>query len=71
MSLDNIKVGDFIKGSYKFGIVSGVVSQIKKSIVVIKICNEHYNEYTLTEHLLNVTKKRINRIGLNENEVII
>jgi hypothetical protein len=71
MEIDKLKVGDFIKGSYKFGCVCGVVSKIKKSIVVIKICKPYYNEYTLTEHLLNVTKDRIHTVGLNENEKII
>ena len=71
MIIDKLKIGDFIKGSYKFGCVCGVVSEIKKSIVVIKICNPYYNEYTLTEHLLNVTINKISTVGLKENEKII
>lgn len=65
-----IKIGDFIKGSYKFGCIQGVVTEVKKSIVVIKRCNQYYNEYTVAETLVNVTKSRINQVGLNENETI-
>ena len=65
-----IKIGDFIKGSYKFGCIQGIVIEVEKSIVVIKKCNQYYNEYTLTEILVNVTKSRITKIGLKENETI-
>lgn len=68
--MNDIKIGDFIKGSYKFGCICGVVVDIKKSIVIIKNCNQHYNEYTLTEKLVNVTKNRINQVGLKENETL-
>ncbi len=67
---DEIKIGDFIKGSYKFGCVHGIVTKVKKSMVVIKKCNQYYNEYTLTEMLVNVTKSRITEIGLKESEII-
>ena len=67
---NEIKIGDFIKGSYKFGCICGVVKEIKKSIVVIKQCNPHYNEYILTNILVNVTKSRISKIGLDEGEKI-
>jgi hypothetical protein len=68
--MDDIKIGDFVKGSYKFGCICGVVVDVKKSIVIIKKCNQHYNEYTLTEKLVNVTKSRIREVGLNENETL-
>ena len=67
---NEIQIGDFIKGSYKFGCICGIVTDIKKSIVVIKQCNPYYNEYTLTNNLVNVTKSRISAIGLNEGETI-
>lgn len=67
---NEIKIGDFIKGAYKFGCIQGIVTEVKKSIVVIKRCNPYYNEYTLTETLVNVTKSRITEIGLKENETI-
>jgi len=66
----DIKIGDFVKGSYKFGCICGVVVDAKKSIVIIKKCNQNYNEYTLTEKLVNVTKSRITEVGLNENETL-
>jgi len=65
-----IKIGDFIKSSYKFGCICGIVVLIKKSIVVIKQCDKYYNEYTLTDNLVNVTKSRIYNIGLDSNEKI-
>ena len=69
---NSIKIGDFIKGVYKYGCVSGVVVEVKKSIVVVKKCNAivNNNTYTLTENLCNVTKSRIYEIGLDENELI-
>jgi len=66
-----IKVGDFIKGSYKWGCICGVVTEIKKSKVVIKECNQYYNVYTLTDLFVNVTKSRISIVGLGPDEVII
>jgi hypothetical protein len=66
-----IKIGDFIKGSYKFGVIYGVVTEIKKSIVVINECTCHYEQYTMTTNLVNVTKTRIFQIGLYEGEKII
>ena len=65
-----IKIGDFIKGAYKFGCIQGVVIAVKKTIVVIKKCDAYYNEYTVTDFLVNVTKSRITEIGLQENEII-
>jgi hypothetical protein len=70
-NLNEIKIGDFIKGSYKFGCICGIVTDIKKSIVVIKECNQLYNEYTLTNNLVNITKSRIYKIGLDAAEKII
>jgi hypothetical protein len=69
---NSIKVGDLIHGVYKYGCVTGVVVEVKKSIVVVKKCKAivENNVYTLTENLCNVTKSRIDKIGLNENESI-
>lgn len=69
-TIQTIQVGDFIKGSYKFGRIHGIVIKLKKSIVVIKQCDAYYNEYTLTNTLVNVTKSRIDKIGLDESEKI-
>ncbi len=68
---NSIKVGDFIRGSYKYGCICGVVTEVKKSIVVIKKCNMWHNVYTLTNTLCNVTKSRIHIIGLNPEESIV
>ena len=69
--INEIKIGDFVQGVYKCGCVCGVVVKIKKSVVIIKQCKPHYNEYTKTNFELNLTKSRIYQIGLNENEKII
>ena len=66
-----IKIGDFIKGSYKFGCIYGVVTKVNKTKIVIMECRQWYNEYTMTNILVNVTKSRISSIGLSENEKII
>ena len=70
MTTTDIKIGDFIKGSYKFGCICGVVKSVKKSIVIINQCDPNYNEYTLTNRTVNITKSRISQIGLNEGEII-
>ena len=66
-----IQVGDFVKGSYKFGCIQGVVTTVKKEVIVIKKCSPHYNTFTQTNELVNVTRKRIYQVGLEENETII
>jgi len=67
---NTITIGDFIKGNYKFGCIQGIVTEVKKSVVVIKKCSQRYNEYTVTETMVNVTKSTIYEIGLKENETI-
>jgi len=66
-----VKIGDFIKAQYKCGLTCGIVIEIKKSIFVIKECQPFYNDYTLTDYLINITKTRIYQIGLNQDEKII
>jgi len=69
---NSIKLGDFVAGCYKYGCVCGVVTQIKKSIIVIQKCNGAMinNTYILTDNFVNVTKSRIYRIGLGVGETI-
>ena len=66
-----IKVGDFIKAQYANECMSGIVIKVNKSKVIIKRCDENYNEYRLTQFNVNITKSRIYKIGLQENEIII
>jgi hypothetical protein len=66
-----IKVGDFIRASYACGCMAGIVIKVNKSKVIIKRCDGNYNEYRLTEFNVNITKSRIYKIGLQENEIII
>lgn len=71
LNTENLKVGDFIKAGFKCGIRYGIVEKIRKDIVVIRNCTPYYHQYTLTNQLVNITKKRIWGIGLNENEIIL
>ena len=66
-----IKVGDFISGQYRYGCIQGIVQKVLKDKVVIKRCNQWFNKYTLTSELVNVTKSRITRVGLNDNETLV
>ena len=66
-----IKVGDFIRGQYRYGCIQGVVQKVLKDKVVIKRCHQFYNEFTLTSELVNVTKSRISQVGLDEDESLI
>ncbi len=70
MKTAEIKVGDFIKGAYKFGCIHGVVTTVKKNIVVVEKHNQWYNEYTPTGEWINVTKGRISQVGLADGETI-
>ena len=71
LSPAEIKIGDFIKGHYKFGCIYGVVTKVNKTKIVIMECRQWYDEYTMTNILVNVTKSRISSIGLSKNEKII
>ena len=66
-----IKVGDFISGQYRYGCISGVVQKVLKDKVVIKRCYQFYSKYTLTSELVNVTKSRISQVGLNDDEILV
>jgi hypothetical protein len=60
-----IKVGDFISAQYACGCVSGIVTKVNKSKVIINQWIGQYNGYTSTEKYFNITKSRIYRVGLN------
>ncbi len=66
-----ITIGTFVGGKFKYGYVCGMVVSILKNHVVINRYNEYGNEYTQTKVNLNLTKSRISKIGLNENEKLI
>jgi len=46
MKATDLKIGDFITGSYKYGCVSGIVKKINKNTVVVNQHSEYYNTYT-------------------------
>lgn len=62
---NEIKVGDFISAQYATECVSGIVTKVNKSKVIIKLYICQYNGYTSTEDFLNITKSRIFRVGLD------
>ena len=71
LTQNEIKIGDFIRAQYACGCMSGIVIKVNKSKVIIRRYNQNYNKYTPTEFNVNITKSRIYRIGLEENEIII
>jgi hypothetical protein len=62
---NRIKVGDFISAQYACQCVSGIVTKVYKSKVIVNQYIGQYNGYTSTEKYFNITKSRIYRIGLN------
>ncbi len=50
-------------GSYSHGCVAGMITDIKKNIVIIDQYEEYYNTYTNLNIKLNLTKRRIHRIN--------
>lgn len=76
--LEDLKIGDVVSAAYGFSPVCGVVTKINKNKVIIKKCfnryvvsTKRYDEVVVTDELVNITKKRIYRIGLEENEYLV
>ena len=67
MKATDLKVGDFVKGKYKYGCVCGVIESIAKNHVVIKKYQEWYSKYSETNSSLNLTISRIHEVGTLEN----
>jgi hypothetical protein len=66
-----LNVGEFVRGLYAYTHISGIVVKTNKSSVVIKKYNQNYNEFTSTNELINLTKKRIYQVGLINSEKLI
>jgi hypothetical protein len=62
---NEIKVGDFISAHYANGCVSGIVTKVNKSKVIIKRYIGQYNGYIATENFFNITRSRIYKVGLD------
>ena len=63
MTTQEIKIGDFVQGCYKYGCVSGIVTKIKKNIVVVDEHDQYYNTFTSLNKELNITISRIYSIN--------
>jgi hypothetical protein len=78
---NNIKVGDFIKATYKANPIYGVVAKTKGDLVIIEMYEgtggydfetRSYSTFKKRNpvQLLNVRKKNIVQVGLNQNQTI-
>jgi len=59
LNLSEIKVGDFINAAYKYGSVSGIITNIFKNHVVVSEHQQYLDNYKDLKKSLNITKKRI------------
>ena len=66
-----LNIGDFVVGLYAYQNISGIIVKVNKSVVVIKKYNQNYDEFTSTNELVNLTKKRIFQVGLANNQKLI
>ena len=63
VNLSEIKIGDFVEGSYQYGCVSGRVTKIYKNHVVVSQHQGRYYTFTDLKIDLNITTKRIYKIN--------
>lgn len=57
--LTEIKIGDLVLASYKYGSVCGIVKKINKNTIVVNRHWQKYNTYTASNVDLNITISRI------------
>ena len=62
MKNQNLKIGSFVKGSYKLGSIEGTVEKICTSHVVIQI-------YSLIDNKLEPINLKKNLLFININEI--
>jgi len=63
MTSDQIKVGDFIQGQYRYSCISGKVIKVLNNKVVIQRYVPYYNEYTPTSEEVNVSISRVSAVN--------
>jgi hypothetical protein len=63
MTPDQIKVGDFIQGQYRYGCINGKVIKVLKNKVVIQKYSQFRDEYTPTDQEVNVTISRVSAVN--------
>ncbi len=63
MTSDQIKVGDFIQGQYRYGCINGKVIKVLKNKVVIQRYSQFRDEYTPTDEEVNVTISRVSAVN--------
>jgi len=70
MTSDQIKVGDIIRGAYRYSSIMGKVIKVLKNKVVIQRHHVYFNEHTPTDEEVNVTLSRVYEI-MNPEKIII
>ena len=70
MTSDQIKVGDVIRGAYRYSSICGKVLKVLKNKVVIQRHHVYFNEHTPTNEEVNVTLSRVYEI-MNPEKIII
>ena len=62
MKAQDIKIGDFVHGQYKYGNACGLVLEVFKTRVVIQKYHAWYEKFTPTNEKMNLTISRIYQI---------
>jgi len=70
MTSDQIKVGDIIRGAYRYSSIMGKVIKVLKNKVVIQRHHVYFNEHTPTDEEVNITLYRVYEI-MNPEKIII
>lgn len=70
VNTENLKVGDFVRGAFRYGTKNGIVLKVNKNTVVVNECRQFYDEFFFINQTVNITKKRIWQIGLQGNQYI-
>lgn len=65
-----VKVGDFIKSTYKCSPTCGIVTKILKNRIFYTKYHQNYNKFFKLNVELSCRPDKVYQIGLNEGEVI-
>lgn len=68
MNTQEVKIGNYIKGQYKYGCIQGIVTKVLKNTVTIAECRSHYDTVTVTKVEKSVTRNRISDVYESIND---